>query len=162
MKRAILSLIICLSLSPIVLSQTAGNPNTAPPDETSFLQSVKASIDKNLGRPYVWGSAGLKSFDCSGFVWRVLYENGILMKRTTARKYYMMLKPAPKTDQWKFGTLVFFDDLKHVGIVDDSSAFYHAQVSIGTNRSPMNSFWRPKVYGFRLLPTPSESKLFSW
>jgi len=162
MKRTILSFVICLSLSSVALSQSADRPDSTPSEAGSFFQSIKASIQKNLGRPYVWGAAGLKSFDCSGFIWRVLYENGILMKRTTARKYYMMLKPVPKTDEWKFGTLVFFDDLKHVGIVDDSSAFYHAQTSIGTNRSTMNSFWRNKVYGFRSLPTPSESKILAW
>ena len=69
----------------------------------------------------------------------------------------MMLKPVLKSDQWNFGTLVFFDDLKHIGIVDSSTYFYHAQVSAGTNRSQMNSFWRPKVYGFRQLPIPSAS-----
>jgi peptidoglycan DL-endopeptidase CwlO len=154
MKRIILSLVACLFLSSVAVSQVSDTKTANPSETAGFMQSVKASIERNLGRPYVWGSAGLKSFDCSGFVWRVLYENGILMKRTTARKYYMMLKPVPKSEQWKFGTLVFFDDLKHVGIVDGPTGFYHAQVSVGTNRSPMNSFWRPKIYGFRLLPTP--------
>ena len=122
--------------------------------DSSFVESVKSTIEKHLGRPYVWGASGIKSFDCSGFIWRVMSENGILLKRTTARKFYMMLKPVSKEQQWDFGTLVFFDDLKHVGIVDSPTAFYHAQVSIGTNKSPMNSFWRPKVYGFRRMPNP--------
>ena len=57
-------------------------------------------------------------------------------------------------DQTRFGTLVFFDDLKHIGIINDASSFYHAQVSFGTNRSPMNSFWRQKIYGYRKVPMP--------
>jgi cell wall-associated NlpC family hydrolase len=125
--------------------------------DTGFWPSVKSAIEKHLGRPYVWGADGMKSFDCSGFVWRVMYENGILTKRTTARKLYMMLPPVARADQWNFGTLVFFDNLKHVGIIDSPQAFYHAQVTLGTNRSPMNSFWRNKIYGFRRLPI-SESK----
>ena len=119
-----------------------------------FWDGVRTSIQHNLGRPYVWGASGIKSFDCSGFVWRVMYENGILVKRTTARKFYMSLPKATDSDRTAFGTLVFFDDLKHIGIIDDGNAFYHAQVSIGTNRSPMNSFWRQKIYGYRKLPTP--------
>jgi hypothetical protein len=83
-----------------------------------------------------------------------MFENGILMKRTTARKFYMMLPKATSEDQAKFGTLVFFDNLKHVGIIEDRDAFYHAQVSRGTNRSVMNSFWRQKIYGFRQFPLP--------
>jgi len=146
MKRVVLTVLLSLYLVQTLSAAT---------DEPGFWQSVRSSIEKNLGRPYVWGAAGLKSFDCSGFIWRVMYDNGILLKRTTARKFYMTLPSVPPAQQWDFGTLVFFDDLKHVGIVDDATAFYHAQVTFGTNRSPMNSFWRKKVYGFRRLPLPA-------
>ena len=64
----------------------------------------------------------------------------------------MMLQPVPKEEQWNFGTLIFFDDLTHVGIVDSPDAFYHAQVIYGTERSQMTSFWRRKIHGFRRLP----------
>lgn len=122
------------------------------PSSNGFWDGVRTSIQKHLGRPYVWGSQGLKSFDCSGFVWRVMVENGILVKRTTARKFYQALPKATKEDQANFGTLVFFDDLKHIGIIEDKSAFYHAQVSLGTNRSEMTPFWKKKVFGYRKLP----------
>jgi cell wall-associated NlpC family hydrolase len=148
MKRIVLTLLSMALLSSRVAAQS---------DEgkvTGFWDGVKATIQRNLGRPYVWGSSGLKSFDCSGFVWRVMYENGILVKRTTARKFYLTLPKATKEDQASFGTLIFFDDLKHVGIVDDSTNFYHTQVSRGTNRSEMTPFWRNKIYGFRKLPAP--------
>jgi cell wall-associated NlpC family hydrolase len=149
MKRTLATLLIVFCLSTTVRAQAESTPS-------DFFSGIKAAIERNLGRPYVWGATGLKSFDCSGFVWRVMMENGILMKRTTARKFYMMLKPATKADQGSFGTLVFFDDLQHVGIIDTPQAFYHAQVSIGTNRSPMNGFWRNKIYGYRLLPAPEK------
>ncbi len=131
----------------------AGEEPPAPQDD--FLTSVKAAITKHLGRPYVWGSSGLKSFDCSGFIWRVMFDNGILLKRTTARKFYMTLPAVPEEDRYKFGTIVFFDNLKHVGIVDSESMFYHAQLSRGTNLSPLNSFWRRRIYGFRRIPVPT-------
>jgi cell wall-associated NlpC family hydrolase len=121
---------------------------------TFSMDGVKSTIQKYLGRPYVWGSSGLKTFDCSGFIWRVMTDNGILLKRTTARKFYMMLPAVRDDEKWQFGTLVFFDDLKHVGIVDTPDTFYHAQVSRGTNRSEMNPFWRHQIYGFRRMPTP--------
>jgi cell wall-associated NlpC family hydrolase len=146
MRRTIL---ICLSVILLVSGAAAQSDESQP---KGFWDGIRTSIKNNLGRPYVWGATGRKSFDCSGFVWRVFYENGILMKRTTARKLYLTLPKAAKEDQTRFGTLVFFDDLKHIGIIDDSSNFYHAQVSIGTNRSPMNSFWRPKIYGYRTIP----------
>jgi cell wall-associated NlpC family hydrolase len=146
MKRVLLVLVALALVTGKVSAQSA----TA--QKTSLLDGIKAAIQSHLGRPYVWGADGLKSFDCSGFVWRVMYENGILLKRTTARKFYMTLPKAASGDEKKFGTLVFFDDLKHIGIIDDASAFYHAQVSIGTNRSNLTPFWRQKIYGYRKLP----------
>ena len=156
MKRLIGIALILSCLSTFAVAAEAASTVNAT-TVSDFWSGVRAAIEKNLGRPYVWGATGVKSFDCSGFVWRVLYENGILMKRTTARKFYMMMKPVDKSEQWKFGTVVFFDDLKHVGIIDDEKAFFHAQSSIGTNRSQMNSFWKKKIYGFRQLPTPGQN-----
>ena len=143
-------------LAALLLLACIVTPAYAQTTVTDFLSGIKTAIERNLGRPYVWGATGLKSFDCSGFVWRVMFENGVLMKRTTARKFYMILQPVPKGEEGKFGTLVFFDDLKHVGIMDSPKAFYHAQVSAGTNRSEMNSFWKNKIYGYRRLPEPDK------
>jgi cell wall-associated NlpC family hydrolase len=148
MKRIVLVLLLMIFIQTQASAQSTGTASNGVWD------GVKAAVQKHLGRPYVWGAAGLKSFDCSGFVWRVMYDNGMLMKRTTARKLYMTLPKATAADQSSFGTLIFFDDLKHVGIVDDPTAFYHAQVSLGTNRSKMTPFWRQKVYGYRKLPVP--------
>lgn len=113
------------------------------------LARVRASIHQYLGRPYVWGSSGLKSFDCSGFVYRVFVESGLYVKRTTARKYYFAMAPAAKDDEGAFATLVFFDNLKHVGIVNDRKSFYHAQSSKGTNLSEFEPYWRKLVCGYR-------------
>ena len=143
MKRLLpLALILCFCTSAFAQEDP----------EADFVSKMKTVISKHLGRPYVWGSSGLKSFDCSGFVWRVLFENGILTKRTTARKYYMMLPKVEAADQSQFGNLVFFDHLKHVGIVDGPDTFYHAQLSRGTNLSPFDPFWRRKITGYRAIP----------
>lgn len=114
------------------------------------------AIQKHLGRPYVWGTSGLKSFDCSGFIWRVLLENGVLTKRTTARKFYMSLPRVSSPDEdYSYSTVVFFDNLKHVGLVKDKFSFYHAQTSAGTNLSRFDPYWRRKVVGFRAVRRPS-------
>jgi hypothetical protein len=81
-----------------------------------------------------------------------MFENGLLTKRTTARKFYMLLPKATPEDHAKFGTVIFFDNLKHVGIVDTGSSFYHAQVSRGTNLSPLNWYWKSRIYGYRAMP----------
>jgi cell wall-associated NlpC family hydrolase len=125
----------------------------APKTEASGNEnSLKSSIDRHLGKPYVWGSSGLKSFDCSGFVWRVLNDSGIYLKRTTARKLYLALPKPSANGAWNFGNIVFFDDLKHCGIVCSRDAFYHAQSSIGTNLSRFKPYWQEKIVGVRQLP----------
>ena len=156
MRRAILTFLIIAGVSVALRAQAPAadaTPQSSTP-ASDFMQGVRNAIERYMGRPYVWGATGLKSFDCSGFVWRVLRDNGVFIKRTTARKLYMMTKPAPKEARGTFGTLVFFDDLKHIGIIDSPNSFYHSQTSIGTNRSEMNAFWRQKIYGYRQLPIP--------
>ena len=148
--KKLLPLVIAIVL--LLLTTTAFAQDQAEV-EVDFVTRMKSVISKHLGRPYVWGSSGLKSFDCSGFVWRVLFENGIITKRTTARKYYMMLPKVDETNQAAFGNLVFFDNLKHVGIVDDRKMFYHAQSSRGTNLSPFDPYWRRKITGYRGIPS---------
>ena len=109
--------------------------------QESFEAKFRASIERLLGRPYVWGATGEKSFDCSGFVWRVAGDHGLFMKRTTARKLYFATSPVKPSEKGRLGNLIFFDDLRHIGIVNDRRTFYHAQVSKGTNLSQMTPFW---------------------
>lgn len=115
--------------------------------QTVTLEKVKAAIESHLGRPYVWGATGMKGFDCSGFVWRVAEETGQPFKRTTARKLWFSTVAAKAEEKGTFGNLIFFNDLKHVGIVRDGKSFYHAQSSKGTNLTEMNAYWKPLVYG---------------
>jgi len=135
----------------IVLMLACGALQAAPPAEPGFWDRFRAAVDENLGRPYVWGACGLKSYDCSGFVWRVMWDSGITMKRTTARKLYLSLPPAPKQNRWSLGNIVFFDNLKHCGIVNSPADFYHAAVSTGTTKSQFTPYWRAKISGVRRL-----------
>ena len=118
-------------------------------EDDGFWPKLHQTIERNLGRPYVWGTAGLKSFDCSGFVWRMLFDDGVLLKRTTARKLYMSLPPVKPGAEWTFGNIVFFDSMKHCGFVNSKADFYHAQTSHGTRLSEFQPYWRGKVCGVR-------------
>ena len=141
MRRAAVVLLAALALGAA--------PAAADAPDGGFWERVREVIQSHLGRPYVWGATGLKGFDCSGFVWRVMLENGVRVKRTTARKLYMVLPRVPPRERWRFGNVVFFDNLRHCGIVDGPDTFYHAQTSRGTTRSHFDPFWRPKVVGVR-------------
>lgn len=120
-----------------------------PPVAPEAWPPIQKAIQRNLGRPYVWGASGLKSFDCSGFVWRSLLDGGYLVKRTTARKMYHSLREADPAHPRTPGNLVFFDDLGHVGIVEDEDSFYHSATSKGTSRGAFPGYWDRLVTGYR-------------
>ncbi len=132
------------------LSANSAAAIAAPAPADAFWGKLRNAIGQHLGKPYVIGTAGLKSFDCSGFVWRSLADSGVYLKRTSARKLFLSLPPAPVPASSRFGTIVFFDNLRHCGIINDANSFYHAECRKGTNLSPLQPYWQNKICGFRL------------
>ena len=65
------------------------------------------------------------------------------------------LAPARKDEEVEFGTLVFFNGLRHVGIVADEHGFYHASRTNGVAYSPFNQYWLDRIDGFRRIPLQS-------
>jgi cell wall-associated NlpC family hydrolase len=62
--------------------------------------------------------------------------------------------PAPEEEQFKFGTLVFFSNLTHVGVVADEHGFYHASRRHGVVYQEFNEYWLKRIDGFRRVPLP--------
>lgn len=130
-----------------VTAKTGGN--------LQFRQLITAAIDERLGARYSWGATGPSAFDCSGFVWNTFQSAGIDFERGSARTLWArFIAPAPG-EQYKFGTLVFFSNLAHVGIVADEHGFYHASRHHGVVYSPFNDYWLSRIDGFRRVPMPA-------
>lgn len=121
-----------------------------------FNQLMIAAINTRMGAPYVWGATGPYGFDCSGFVWSVYQSVGVNFERSSARTLWSRFAPATKEEETKFGTLVFFNGLTHVGIVADEKGFYHSSRSYGVIYSPFSEYWRSRVDGFRRVPLPPQ------
>lgn len=117
-----------------------------------FQQLISAAIDQRLGARYSWGAAGPSAFDCSGFVWSTFQSAGITFERGSARTLWTRFAPATPEEESKFGTLVFFSGLKHIGIVADETGFYHASRHHGVVYSPFNDYWLARIDGFRRVP----------
>lgn len=86
---------------------------------------------EHLGKVYVWGAVGPKTFDCSGFTSFVCRKNGINIPRTSIRQGEVGTKVVRK--ELKEGDLIFFDTSKekkgyinHVGIYLGDNKFIHA------------------------------------
>lgn len=120
-----------------------------------FQQLMLAAIDQRLGARYSWGAEGPSAFDCSGFVWSTFQSVGINFERGSARTLWSRFAPASPEEEVKFGTLVFFSNLRHIGIVADANGFYHASRHHGVVYSPFNDYWLARIDGFRRVPLPA-------
>ena len=130
------------------------SPSTTP-SSAGFLKyesQLMSAIDQRLGSAYRWGATGPNRFDCSGFVWAIYQATGISFERASARNLFARFEPAPVEEQFKFGTLVFFSGLKHVGVVADEHGFYHASRRHGVIYSEFNEYWLKRIDGFRRVP----------
>ena len=129
------------------------SPST--PSSTGFLKfesQLMSAIDQRLGTPYRWGATGPTRYDCSGFVWAIYQATGINFERASAANLFARFEPVPVEEQFKFGTLVFFSGLKHVGVVADEHGFYHASRHHGVIYSEFNDYWLKRIDGFRRVP----------
>ena len=94
--------------------------------------SLKLSTaKKHLGKRYVWGAVGPKTFDCSGFTKYVCDKNGIGLPRTSIKQSKVGKKVG--INDLKAGDLIFFDTsrrrkgyVNHVGIYIGNNKFIHA------------------------------------
>ena len=120
-----------------------------------FQQLMTAAIDQRLGARYSWGATGPGAFDCSGFVWSTFHASGIDFERGSARTLWARFTAPVPEEQYRFGTLVFFSNLAHVGIVADEHGFYHASRHHGVVYSPFNDYWLARIDGFRRVPMPA-------
>ena len=142
-----------LETDPMIISRA--RPALAEPAPVlSFNNMLMSAIDTRLGARYVWGAAGPRVFDCSGFVWSSFKEIGADFSRGSARSYWVRFAPAREDEKYKFGTLVFFNGLTHVGIVADEHGFYHASRRKGVIYSRFDKY-PARIDGFRRVPLPT-------
>jgi cell wall-associated NlpC family hydrolase len=134
-------------------------PLIAPVESTPVVSLAKqadqlllTAIQSHIGTPYHFNRTGPESFDCSGLVWRAFQDIGIDFQRGPARSYWAMFEAPPQSDEFKFGNLVFFSNLSHVGIVVDAKGFYHSARHGGVMYSPFNDYWLSRIDGFRRVP----------
>jgi cell wall-associated NlpC family hydrolase len=125
----------------------------APPAALGQVERMMlTAIEERLGTPYRMGSEGPNRFDCSGFVWSVFQQAGVAFERTNVRSFWQEFAPPVEGEKFKFGTLVFFNNLHHVGIVVDENGFYHASTSKGVVYSRFDDYWTKRISGFRRVP----------
>lgn len=119
-------------------------------NETSAL--LYQAINRRLGIRYRFFGTDDRGYDCSGFVWRVFHDAGSSFDRVAARTLWHQLPEVAAEEMSQFGTLVFFNGLKHVGIVRDAFTFYHSSRSQGVTLSSFAGYWGSRITGYRRAP----------
>jgi cell wall-associated NlpC family hydrolase len=103
---------------------------------------------KMLGKPYRYGGASPRGFDCSGLVYYAYHKAGYKVPRTSQQQYRNSLPV--KQAQMREGDLLFFrieGKVSHVGVYLGNNKFIHApssgkRVSIASLDS---SYWKPRL-----------------
>ena len=142
---------------PAVKKTASTKPVGSTLSRSTYLPAMRRSmmmesIKSKLGLRYRYGSQGPRTYDCSGFVWKVFNESGIPMTRSSARVYYRQFPKVTGDERFQFGTLVFFNRLGHMGIVVDRNGFYHASSSRGVTYSKFKGYWARRIVGYRRVP----------
>ena len=101
-----------------------------------------------VGYPYVYGTAGPDTFDCSGFTMKVFGAFGISLPHGATSQYYMCR--GVTTEERAPGDLVFFatggSGIGHVGIYLGNGQFIHASTSRGVIISSLYESYYANTY----------------
>jgi len=157
-----LSAILLCAVVPIFIRATPRwilPLNVQRSDEQRIKDLIYDAIIGKLGLPWREGGADDLGYDCSGLIWRVFTEAGVSLKRVNTKTLWDELPEAGIDERGEFGTLVFFNDLSHVGIVRDRWSFYHASSSLGVTRSLYTEYWGERITGYRKIPIASTNRV---
>ncbi|MDU1832122.1 MAG: cell wall-binding repeat-containing protein [Finegoldia sp.] len=119
-------------------------------EETNKLDKIVNLAYKQLGKPYVWGTHGPRSFDCSGltsYLYKQVYGIGISTSSRAQASYgYKVSK-----SNLKKGDLMFFatggGGISHVGIYVGNNKLIHASTpSTGVILSDINSSYYQRTF----------------
>lgn len=163
-KRPTLTNKIVVQDSPSLVKNIVSSKPTAPAANSAAVSKNTAgltavlkskmvnSMQSKLGIPYLYGSTGPNRYDCSGLVWTIFKEAGIDFGRGSARTLWSQFEAVEGDERYRFGTLVFFNGLGHMGIVVDDKGFYHASTSKGVMYSKFEGYWSKRIVGYRRVP----------
>lgn len=107
----------------------SGNEQTNPQGvgANGSNSSVISTAKKYLGTPYVWGGTSPSGFDCSGFTYYVMGQNGKTIPRTADDQFHS--GTAVGKESLSPGDLVFFgsgNHADHVGVYEGNGMFIHS------------------------------------
>ena len=156
---------------PVDDSQASDESNDAEGSLREITDNLTKFASQFIGRRYVWGSTGPKTFDCSGFIRYIFRNAGVSLDRTS-RMQYAQGEPV-KTSELRPGDLMFFSSPRsgkgrvgHVAMVvevDDSGkslTFIHAASSKGVSyqKFPDGGYYSRNYIGAKRVLQPENTE----
>lgn len=144
--NALLARLTTQDRARVLAPRAPAAPGPRPADAAASAPGARAVAfaRAQLGKPYVWGATGPRSYDCSGLTQAAWRAAGITLPRTT----WDQVKAAPRiaTKDLRPGDLVFFyADISHVGIYIGGGRMIHAPRP-GTSVREDSVYYQP-IYG---------------
>jgi cell wall-associated NlpC family hydrolase len=128
--------------APASTSDPNAVTTVAPPSHYGGVVGVAMS---ELGKPYVYATAGPDTFDCSGLVVYAYAAMGVSLPHSSYALWNAGVFVSQ--DQLEPGDLVFFDGLGHVGIYIGGGQFIHAPHTGDVVKiSSLNDGWYASSY----------------
>ena len=124
--------------APVAPVTPTPTPTAKPEDARSEkIETVISAAQAQLGKPYIFGTSGMKSFDCSGLTMYCFSLVGIRLSHSARSQGYQNLTRLA-ADQLQRGDLMVFntnstdgDMADHVGIYLGNGTFIHASSARG-------------------------------
>ena len=111
----------------------------------SLRHDLFALARQQLGKPYIYGSTGMRGFDCSGLMYYLYGAYDISLHRTASQQLQDGI--IVSSDHMQVGDLVFFHEswdsypASHVGIYVGNNRIIHASSSRGVVYDDLDSPW---------------------
>src|SRR5699024_5910626 len=106
------------------------DPKPKPPESSSAGATALAWAKTQIGKPYVWGSGGPNSYDCSGLTMAAFAQAGVNLPRSSGAQYNVGTKVS--VNNMKPGDLFFYSNngspsgIYHVAIYAGNGMRLHA------------------------------------
>jgi cell wall-associated NlpC family hydrolase len=144
------------SETPAPRSTGGGSTTTSPPPPSGPAPSIRGGLEgaidaavSKVGAPYVWGSAGPNTFDCSGLMVWAFKQVGISLPHYSGAQYASTTRIS--RSQLQPGDLVFWGSggSEHVALYMGGNQIVHAFGSNkGTGITQLDGWWKaPTGYG---------------
>lgn len=110
-----------------------------------------SAAQSKVGSPYVWGSPGAYSFDCSGLTSWAYAQAGVSIPRTSQAQANAGTRIYSQSELQVGDLVIFFNDLHHVGLYAGNGQVLHApRTGTVVRYESMSTVGGPFMFGVRV------------